>query len=304
MVSRKFPIFRSGHCSVVILVTGASGFVGGRLVPALVDRGERVRALSRHPETLDLPDGVAAVAGDVLDPASLAAALEGVGAAYYLVHSLGSATFGETDREAAETFASCSREAGVEQIVYLGGLGRGELSPHLESRHEVGRILRRSGVPTIEFRASIVIGGGSASYDALRALVDLLPVTVLPDWARNPSQPIGIDDLVRYLVAALDADVETSQVVEIGGADRVPYTAILEEYARQSGKLRAIATVPAPAAVAAVAKALQPLQPDRVQVVTDLFDSLRVDTSVHDPEPAERLGVDPRGLVEAIAATL
>jgi uncharacterized protein YbjT (DUF2867 family) len=214
-----------------LLLTGVSGYVGGRLLPRLEQRGFPVRCLARRPEFLAGRVGskTEIVQGDVLCPETLAPAFEGVHTAYYMVHSMGSAGsegFEARDRLGAENFARAARAAGVRRIAYLGGLGEeeGELSPHLRSRHEVGRVLRASGVPVIEFRASIVIGSGSLSFEIasivigsgslsfemLRALVERLPVMVTPRWVHVRAQPIAINDLLAYLEAALDLETEES----------------------------------------------------------------------------------------------
>lgn len=287
-----------------VLVTGATGYVGGRLLDALRGGERRLRALTRSPGALPARDDVEVVRADLRDPDTLPAALAGVDLAYYLVHSLGDPGFADVDRRSAEAFAAAAAAAGVTRIVYLGGIGRENLSEHVASRQEVGRILRAGPVPAVELRASIVIGDGSVSYDAFRWLVDTLPVVALPDWARNPCQPICADDVVAYLLRAGDPGVPAPAVFEIGGADRVPYVAILEEYARQAGKHRAITTVPAPAALAAIAAATKPLQPARARLVTDMIDSLRVDTSVADQRARDVFPVQPLGLVEAISRSL
>ena len=180
------------------------------------------------------------VAGDVLDAASLRRAMEGVEVAYYLVHSMETSTrFEALDRTAARNFAQAARAAGVRRIVYLGGLGSGDrLSPHLASRQEVGAILRSSGVPTIEFRASIVIGSGSASYELVRALVESLPLVIAPAWVETAAQPIAIEDVLEYLLAALEREDRRSAIFEIGGAEPVTYAEIIREYARQRGLRR------------------------------------------------------------------
>jgi uncharacterized protein YbjT (DUF2867 family) len=275
-----------------IFLTGATGYVGGRLLDALLERGTHVRALTRDASRLRR-SGLEVVEGDVRD--DLTEALAGVDVAYYLVHSLGEEDFGSADREAALAFAASALDAGLRRIVYLGGLGRGELSPHLASRQEVGRLLRDSGVPTIELRASVVIGEGSASFDTFRTLARL-PVAVLPDWVETPSQPIAVDDVVAYLLEAADVAVDGSAVFEIGGADVVPYRAILEAAGGAS------LTVPAPGVVADLATLLKPLQPARARVVSDLLDSLRVDTSVHDDAARQVFAVQPRGLRAAVQA--
>jgi uncharacterized protein YbjT (DUF2867 family) len=232
-----------------VLLTGATGYVGGRLLRALEDRGHRVRCLARKPERLAsrVASQTEVVAGDVASGEGLAEALSGVERAYYLVHSMGSAGgFEEEDRRAARNFGAAARAAGVQRIVYLGGLAEEsqDLSPHLRSRLEVGRLLRESGVPVIELRASIVIGSGSLSFEMIRALVERLPVLVMPRWVSMPGQPIGIDDLLAYLLEALDADPSGSPIYEIGGADRMSYAGLMREYARQRGLRRLMLRVP------------------------------------------------------------
>jgi len=185
----------------LVLLTGATGYVGGRLLAELTKAGYRVRCLARRPEYLrqGMSAVVEVVAGDLLSAESLRPALAGVAVAYYLVHSMGSAgNFEEQDRQAAQNFAAAAKSNGVERIIYLGGLGEdtGDLSPHLRSRHEVGEILRSTGVPVIEFRASIIIGSGSLSFEMIRALVERLPVMVTPRWVRVLSQPIAINDML------------------------------------------------------------------------------------------------------------
>lgn len=222
----------------IVLLTGASGYVGGRLLKALQKKGVGVRCFARRPEYLRsrAVAGTEIVRGDVLDPASLKRALDGVPSAYYLVHSMGSAdSFEEKDREGARNFAAAARAAGVRRIIYLGGLGDsgGELSIHLRSRHEVGEVLRESGVPVIEFRASIVIGSGSLSFEMVRALAERLPVMITPKWVAMTAQPISISEIIEYLLAALEIVAPTNSIYEIGGADIVSYGDIMREYSRQ-----------------------------------------------------------------------
>jgi uncharacterized protein YbjT (DUF2867 family) len=294
--------------SGAVLVTGATGYIGGRLLPRLVARGAPVRALARRPEHLRgrLDPRVEIAGGDVLDPASLAPALMGVHTAYYLVHSMGtSGAFEEEDRAGARNFARAAREAGVRRIVYLGGLAREEddLSTHLASRLEVGRILRESGVETIEFRASIVIGSGSLSFEMIRALVERLPVMTTPRWTRSLAQPIAVEDLVDYLLAALDLPSGASRVFEIGGADRISYSGIMREYARQRGLLRFILPVPM------LSPGLSSLwlglvTPVYARVGRKLIDSVRHETVVRDPSALDAFALRPRGIREAIARAL
>src|SRR5512135_746734 len=231
----------SAIASKLVLLTGATGYVGGRLLPMLVEAGWRVRCLARQPERLSsrVPAEVEVVRGDVLDVASLLQALSGVEAAYYLVHSMGATgDFEEHDRLAADNFGAAARAAGVRQIIYLGGLGEDEvgLSAHLRSRHEVGERLRASGVPVTEFRASIIIGSGSLSFEMIRALVERLPIMVTPRWVRVTAQRIAIGDVLAYLRAGLDLDTgNRSVIIEVGGPDRVSYGELMREYARQRG---------------------------------------------------------------------
>jgi uncharacterized protein YbjT (DUF2867 family) len=292
----------------LILVTGATGYVGGRLLSELQGGGARVRCLARRPEFLRhrLDARTEAVRGDVLDAESLGLALEGVRTAYYLVHSLGSVDgFEETDRRAAEIFGAAARKAGVHRIVYLGGLGEshGDLSPHLRSRHEVGDVLRESEVPVIEFRASIVIGSGSLSFEMIRALVERLPVMVMPRWVSVPAQPIGIGDVLEYLVAACDLPGEESRGFEIGGADRVSYGDIMREYARQRGLRRLM--IPVPVLTPHLSSLwLALVTPLYARVGRKLIDSIRHPTVVHDDVALRAFGVHPQGIRESIAAAL
>jgi uncharacterized protein YbjT (DUF2867 family) len=231
-----------------ILITGATGYVGGRLRVLLEEMGSPLRCMARQPESLQarVARTTEVVAGDVQDPDSLANALRGVRTAYYLIHSMGTGTdFEELDRIAARNFAKAASDAGVERIVYLGGLGHGEdLSPHLRSRHEVGELLAATGVPVIELRASIVIGSGSLSFEMIRSLVKRLPVMITPRWVEIEAQPIAIDDLLAYLIESLDSPLESSRVFEIGGTDKVSYGLLMKEYARQRGLRRLMVRVP------------------------------------------------------------
>jgi uncharacterized protein YbjT (DUF2867 family) len=231
-----------------ILLTGATGYVGGRLLPALEKLGHPVRCLARRPEYLRprCSGTTEIVAGDVFDADTLKQAMGGIHTAYYLIHALGGTrSFVEQDRRAAEVFAAVAAQAGVQKIIYLGGLGRGsDLSPHLASRQEVGAILRSGRVPVLEFRASIIIGSGSLSFEMVRALVHKLPVMITPRWVRTQAQPIAIEDIIAYLTAALDVDARQSAVYEIGGADVISYQGIMREYARMTGLKRLIIPVP------------------------------------------------------------
>ena len=235
--------------SGLILLTGATGYVGGRLLTQLVSEGRRVRCLSRRPEALHtrLSETVEVVQGDVLDPLSLASAFEGVETAFYFVHSMGdNRDFESQDRIAAENFSQAATAAGVRRIVYLGGLGNPDetLSKHLRSRQETGDVLRANHSQVIEFRASIVIGSGSLSFEMIRALVERLPITICPKWVQVKAQPIAIEDLLAYLSAAVTLPVSASQIYEIGGPDQVSYGQLMQEYARQRGLTRWMIPVP------------------------------------------------------------
>lgn len=277
------------------------------MLEELQRRGVPLRCLVRRPEYLrprvDLATEV--VRGDVLDAGTLAPAMEGVDTAYYMVHSMGNAEdFEHKDRLAAENFATAAREAGVSRIIYLGGLGSGpDLSSHLRSRQEVGRILRESGVPTIELRASIVIGSGSLSFEMIRALVERLPVMVTPSWVRVPAQPIAIEDVVLYLVRAREVEIDGSRIFEIGGADAVTYREIMLEYAHQRGLHRLM--VPVPVLTPALSSLwLGLVTPLYARVGRKLIDGVRNPTVVEDGSALEVFDVRPRGMAEAIERAL
>ena len=229
------PMRENTFKNKLIMLTGATGYVGGRLLQMLEQHGYRVRCMARRPENLvpRVGPSTQVVKGDVLDLVSLQSALKGVSVAYYLVHSMSSeGSFEENDRKAAHNFGNIAKAAGVERIIYLGGLGNDDddLSPHLRSRQEVGKILRQSGVPLLEFRASIVIGSGSLSFQLIRSLVERLPIMITPKWVQVSAQPIAIEDLIEYLEAALFVPDSGCRVYEIGGADQVSYADIMRIY--------------------------------------------------------------------------
>jgi len=287
----------------LILLTGATGYVGGRLLSALEARGERVRCLARRPEVLRprVAPTTEVMEGDIADAG---AALAGVHTAFYLVHTMDAhGDWERRDREAAAAFGAAARAAGVKRIVYLGGLGRGPgLSKHLASRQETGRLLAE-GVPTIELRASIIIGSGSLSFEMVRALVERLPVMITPRWVNTRAQPIAIEDVLAYLLAALDAPEDVSGVFEIGGAEAVTYGEIMREYARQRGLKRWL--IPVPVLTPRLSSLwLRLVTPLHATVGRALIEGVRNETHVVDDRAPGVFGVRPLGLADAIARAL
>ncbi|NNL47284.1 MAG: NAD(P)H-binding protein, partial [Acidimicrobiia bacterium] len=234
-----------------ILVTGATGYIGGRLIPQLLEAGHDVRCMTRSPSRLSLDpwrDRVEVVAGDILDIESLEKALSDCDAAYYLVHSMGNADdFAEADRQGATNFQRAADSQGLGKIIYLGGLGEDdtELSSHLDSRHEVGRLLAAGDTPVTELRAAVIIGSGSVSFEMLRYLTEVLPAMTTPKWVRSLCQPIAIRDVLTILVAVAGEDGSESKIVEIGGPDVLSYQDMMQTYAQVAG-LRKRLIVPVP----------------------------------------------------------
>ena len=298
-----------------ILVTGASGYIGGRLVAALEGAGRRIRCVTRRPELSAgrFGSGTEVVAGDVLDTDSMRRAMAGVDLAYYLVHSLGSrGHFEEEEERAARSFVDAAREAGVRRIVYLGGLAHPDelarqaeagASAHMSSRLRVGDVLRGSGIPTVEFRASIVIGAGSLSFELIRALVQRLPVMVTPRWVSVQAQPIAIADVIAYLVAALDVPLDASRVFEIGGVEITSYRGLMEEYARQRGLRRLF--VPVPFLTPQLSSLwLGLVTPIFARVGRKLIESITMPSVVRDGGALEVFPVRPRGYRAAVRQAL
>lgn len=227
-----------------VLVAGASGFVGGRLCPALQEAGHEVVAMTRHPESYV---GVGTpVRADVADGESLVAAAQGCAAAYYLVHSLDSVNFVQKDADAARTFAKAAAKAGLQRIIYLGGLGNDDdaLSAHLRSRREVEKLLGCADVPVTSLRAGIIVGHGGISWEMTRQLVEHLPAMITPSWVRTRTQPIAVSDVIRYLVGVLDLDATLGRAFDIGGPDILAYIDMLRRVATIEGRVLLVVPVP------------------------------------------------------------
>ena len=291
----------------LILLTGATGYVGGRLLRALEQEGRNLRCLARHPEALfrRVAPTTTVVTGDVLDPESLCAAIKGVHTAFYLVHSMSSEEdFEEEDRRAASAFGASALRAGVKRIIYLGGLGQGDgLSTHLRSRQEVGRVLRESGTPTIEFRASIILGSGSFSFEMIRALVERLPIMITPRWVKTPTQPISIEDVIAYLLQAINLEISESRIFEIGGADRVSYQDLMREYAHQRGLKRLM--IPVPVLSPRLSSLwLGLVTPVFARIGRELVEGLRNETVVRDDSALKTFSMRPRGFRESLNRAL
>jgi uncharacterized protein YbjT (DUF2867 family) len=294
----------------LILLTGGSGYVGGRLIPLLEKQGVRLHCLARSPEKMRsrVQPSTEIVQGDVLDPPSLDRALQGVHTAYYLVHLMsGSKDFEKEDRQAATNFAQAVKEAGVRRLIYLGGLGDDadpKLSPHLRSRHEAGKILRESGVEIIEFRASLVIGTGSLSFDLVKSLTDRLPVMLCPRWLTTPTQPIAVDDVLAYLLTGKDLPPGESRIFEVGSPDVTTYGGMIREYARQKGLRRWLISVPVLTPyLSSLWLAL--VTPASFEVGRHLIEGLKNPTVVQDKTALDVFPlIHPMGIREAIQKAL
>ena len=286
-----------------ILVTGATGFIGRRLVPALIEKGHEVRAMTRRPEAYDGPGDP--VGADVNDAASLTAPLEGVEVAYYLVHSLDDADFERKDAEAARAFAKAAADQGVRQIIYMGGLGDdGELSAHLRSRRQVEGLLGETGVPVTVLRAAIVVGAGGISWEITRQLVKNLPAMVVPKWATTMTQPIALDDVIRYLVGVLGEDAALGQTYEIGGPDRLTYVDMLR-LAAAEGRGRKVLILEVPVLTPRLSSYWLALVTD-VDVTTgrNLIDSMGIEVVVREQRIREVVPGEPIGYAEAVRLAL
>jgi uncharacterized protein YbjT (DUF2867 family) len=286
-----------------VLVAGASGFVGRRLVRALEDAGHAVRAMTRNPEDYAGPGDP--VYGDVHDAATLPDALAGCSAAYYLVHSLDSRDFERLDAEAARSFGGAAADAGVGQIVYLGGLGRDadDLSAHLRSRREVEQILGEAGVPVTVLRAGIVIGNGGLSWELTRQLVEHLPAMVTPRWVKTRTQPIAVDDVVRYLVGVLGHPDAVGRVFEVGGPEVMQYATMLKRVAAIEG--RPLPILPVPLLTPGLSSLWLSLVTDvDTQTGRALVDSMTNEVVVEDDSITRIVPFEPMGYDDAVRQAL
>ncbi len=286
-----------------ILIVGASGYIGGRLVSLLQAKGHDLVLMSRDARHLAarFPDA-RVVAADLLDPSTLSPALEGIEVAYYLAHSMGAGErgFAERDRQAARTFAQAAEHAGVSRIIYLGGLGddAAGLSHHLASRHQTGAELAAYGVPVTEFRAAVIIGSGSASFEILRHLTERLPVMITPRWVGTRCQPIGIRDVLDYLTAALEHP-EIVGIVEVGGPDVISYGDMMRTYARLRGLRRLM--IPVPVLTPRLSSYwVNLVSPVPAGIARPLIEGLRNEVVVRQPGPAAAFGLRPLPYVEAL----
>jgi uncharacterized protein YbjT (DUF2867 family) len=288
---------------MAILIVGATGYVGGRLAARLLERGHQIRLTSRDPRGLRerFPEAEV-VRIDLLEPASIPGALEGIDTAYYLAHSMGAGESGfvERDLDSARAFGRAAQDAGVRHIIYLGGLGdpSSDLSRHLASRHQVGAELAAHGVPVTEFRAAIIIGSGSASFELLRSLVERLPVMITPRWVRTLGQPIAIRDVLEYLLEAADHPERTG-IIEIGGPDVLSYAEMMQTYARLRDMRRWM--IPVPVLTPRLSSYWCGLvTPVPSSIAKPLIDGLRNEVVVRDPGPGAAFDVTPMGFEDAV----
>lgn len=286
-----------------VLVAGASGFVGRRLCPALIEAGYEVQAMTRRPESYE--GGGSSVYGDVHDPKTLRDALTGCQAAYYLVHSLDSPDFERKDADAAWAFPEAAAAAGLQRIVYLGGLGDDDddLSAHLRSRRGVEQLLGSGGVPVTTLRAGIIVGHGGISWELTRQLVEHLPAMITPRWVRTRTQPIAIDDVVRYLVGVLELPEAANRAFDIGGPEVLEYVTMMRRVAQIEG--RKFLVMPVPLLTPQLSSLWLALVTDvDTQTARALVDSMTNEVVVRDDSIRALVPFDPMGYDEAVRQAL
>jgi uncharacterized protein YbjT (DUF2867 family) len=296
--------------SKIVLVTGATGYVGGRLVPSLLKSGYTVRVLVRDASRLQgrsWQHQVEVCVGDVLEPETLGNAMLNVEIAYYMIHSMmDSDEFHERDLQAANNFGSAARQAGVQRIIYLGGLGEPEedLSKHLRSRQQTGEVLRESGVPVTEFRAAIIVGSGSISFEMIRYLTERLPVMICPQWVFTRVQPISISDILQYLVKAIDTPESVGKIIEIGGDEVMTYGEMMTEYASVRGLNRHL--IPVPVLTPRLSSHwVHWITPIPSEIAAPLIEGLRNEVIMRDTQAAQLFpGIKPIGYREAVERAL
>lgn len=290
-----------------ILITGATGYIGGRLVKCLEHKDYEITCLARRPEYLEKKVGnnTKIIKGDLLKPHTIEKALKNIDIAFYLVHSMASnGDFEELDREAAYNFGKAAKQNNIHTIIYLSGLGKGkDLSPHLKSRQEVGDILRSSGCNVIEFRASIIIGAGSLSFELVRSLTEKLPIMLTPKWVNNKAQPIFIDDVLKFLIAAINYESDKSHIFEIGGENVISYADIIREYARQRNLKRIL--IPVPLLTPYVSSLwLGLITPIYSRIGKKLIEGVKNSTILENNISNETFNIKPIGIEESIKKAL
>jgi uncharacterized protein YbjT (DUF2867 family) len=285
-----------------VLLTGATGYIGGRLLPRLLADGHGVRCLARRPDRAHLDDRAQVVGGDVVSGAGVAEAMEGIDVAYYLIHSMGGRDdFVRRDREAATHFARAARAAGVRRVVYLGGL-EGKVSEHLRSRHEVAEVLRADGPPLVYVRAAMVIGAGSASFQMLDHLVRRLPVMITPRWIDTRSQPVAIADVAGTLAALTTYDPAPGEV-QLGGAEILSYRDMMDRFAAVVGRRRPVVVPTSVLSPRLSSYWVSFVTGKDLGLVRPLVDGLSAEMLVHTPPPPG-LNDHPQGFDDAVRAAL
>ncbi|PLX26509.1 MAG: DUF2867 domain-containing protein [Ignavibacteria bacterium] len=292
-----------------ILLLGATGYVGGRLLPRLIEHGHDVRCLVRSPEKIPEREAAAGeiIRGDVLQRETILPAMQGIDTVLYLVHSMsgGGSDFEKHDRIAAQNVAECARDAGVRRIIYLGGLGSRERmqTPHLRSRHEVGDILRGSGVPVTELRAAVIVGSGSASFEMIHHLINRLPVMITPRWVNVRTQPLAIADLLSYLVATVEKQETSGRVIDIGGPEVLSYREMMLTIARVLGLRRIV--IPVPVLTPRLSSYwVNLVTPIPFSLARALIESVRSETVMENDSAAELFDITPMPFEEAVRRAL